>query len=31
MVLLAAARYSSTTPSTISTFARPRIERARAW
>jgi len=28
-VLLAAARYSSTTPSTISTLARPRIERAR--
>jgi hypothetical protein len=31
MVCLAAARYSSTTPSTISMLARPRIERARGW
>jgi hypothetical protein len=31
MVFLAAARCSLTTPSTISTLARPRMERARAW
>jgi hypothetical protein len=31
IIFLAPARYSSGTPSTISTLARPRIERARAW
>jgi hypothetical protein len=31
IVLRAAARYSGTTPSTIPTFACPRIESARAW
>jgi len=31
IVRLAAATYSFTTPSTISTLARPRIESDRAW